>query len=163
MGKWAAQEGSLPAFEQEPEYQIRVQVVKDLLVEIEPPILVQKFAEARAQKQELEAQIKDLNVSLEAYSQLLCEKLDAQGLQKIQLDGGITCYTQVEPYSSVSDRAALVDFFRKKRLFNLLSVAWQTINSMNKERLQDGEPPLPGTSVYLKTSARVRGGSSNAE
>ena len=162
-GKWKGFKGSLERFKPEPEWQARVDGAKSTYTGLDTAGLARAFAHERAQKQHLEAQVKLHNVELEAISQLLVEELEASAIQKVQLDTGETVYLSDEPYAQVEDRAAVLAWAKKKRLEQLLTVQWQTFNAMVKEMLTAGKPVPPGTKVYMKTSARLRGGSRNAE
>lgn len=163
MGKYDALKGKLPMFQQEPSFQRKVEEMRnryqaqhgDLLTSSE---LARIFNSVRQIKKKLEEEISTVNIELEVLSQLLVENFEASGLSKIQLTTGETCYTQTEPYSSVSDQQALLAFIKKQKMQNLLTLQWQTMNSLNKERLTAGKSPLPGTEVFLKTAVRLRGG-----
>jgi hypothetical protein len=161
MSKYDSLKGKLPGFQQEASFQEKVNAIKDEFSALEKGDLAREFAKARIQKKELEAQISDLNVGLEALSQLLNEHLEAEGMNKFQLVTGETCYQQIEPYSSVADQGALFAFIKKQKMRNLLTLPWGTMNALNKERLTSGKPAMPGTQVFLKTSVRMRGGSSS--
>lgn len=163
MGKYDQLKGKIQPFQQEPEYQAKVDEAKISIQALSTPELARKFAMDRAAKNLYEGSIKTLNIQLEAASQLLCEQLDAEGLQKVQLLTGETCYTQTEPYSSIENRDELIAYLKKKKLTAMLVPQWQTMNAFNKECLLAGKPLLPGTKVFLKTSARLRGGNTQGE
>jgi len=163
MGKYDQLKGRLPAFQQEPSFQQKVEDAKKKYLKFEAANLIAAFSLERQNKKNYEEEISKRNIELEALSQLLVENFEASGLAKLSLASGETCYTQTEPYSSVADQAVLLAFVKKQKMQNLLSLAWGTMNALNKERLINGKPPLPGTQVWLKTSVRLRGGSQESE
>lgn len=156
MGKYDKLKGKLPAFQQEPSFQQKVDEAKSQYQALDTPELARTFSSERLKKKQCEAAQAMINVELEALSQLLVENFEASGLAKLSLETGETCFTQTEPYSSVSDQAALLAEIKKQKMQSLLTLAWATMNALNKERLISGKPPLPGTTVFLKTSVRLR-------
>jgi hypothetical protein len=163
MGKYDKLKGKLPAFQQEASFQQKVDILKSDRSKLEATALVEMFSLARQKKKSFEAEVSEVNIELEALSQLLVENFEASGLAKLQLATGETCYTQTEPYSSVQDQAALLAEIKKQKMQSMLTLAWGTMNALNKERLVAGKPPLPGTQVFLKTSVRLRGGNEPSE
>lgn len=157
-GKWNGLKGKLPAFEQEPAWQAKVEEAKSQYVGLDTAELAREFKSQRANKKQREDEVSQINIHLESLSQLLCADLESSQLQKVQLGTGETVYVQVEPYCSVQDRQAVLDWIRKKKLTAMLSVQWQTLNAFVKECLVNGKPAPPGVNVFLKTSARLRGG-----
>jgi hypothetical protein len=157
-GKYDKLKGKLPAFQQEASFQQKVDEAKSQFVALNAPELARMFNLGRQNKKSLESRVSEVNIELEALSQLLTENFEASGLTKLTLATGETCYTQTEPYSSVQDQQSLLTFIKKQKMSNLLTLAWGTLNALNKERLVAGKPPLPGTVVYLKTAVRLRNG-----
>lgn len=163
MGKYAALKSTLPKFELEPDFRQKVDAIKSKFIGCDAVELARSFAMARKEKQTLEAEIKSQNVELEALSQLLVENLEGAEIQKIQLATGETCYLQDEPYASIEDRSQVMAWMKKHKLTAMLTVQWQSYNAMVKDMLVQGKAVPPGTKVYMKTSARLRGGNSTEE
>jgi hypothetical protein len=163
VGKYDAMKGKLPQFQQEPSFQAKVDEIKSQYQALDAPELARIYSLERVRKKDFEEQIADLNVGLEAISQLLVDQMEAGGLMKFSLASGETCFQQTEPYSSIQDQQALMAWIKKQRLQSLLTLQWQTMNALNKERLIAGKPPLPGTQVFLKTSIRLRNGTNSQE
>lgn len=157
MGKYTHLRGQLPAFELEPVFQQKVTDAKTAYQALSVADLAREFGMQRKEKDAHEEAIKVINVELEALSQLIVEDLEAGDLQKVQIASGATVYTQVEPYSSVENKEALFAYIKKAKMQALLTLPWQTLNALNKERLIGGKPVLPGSRCFLKTSARLRG------
>jgi phage host-nuclease inhibitor protein Gam len=163
MQKWAALKRKVDLWQQPPEYQTKVDEAKGQYVGMEAAELAHRFAHHRNAKSALEEQIKGFNVELEALSQLLVENLESSEIQKVQLTTGETVYIQVEPYCAVQDKEALHAWIKKSKLQSLFTVNFQTMNGLVKEMLMAGKPAPPGVAVFLKTSARVRGGNHNED
>lgn len=159
----AVKRQTLPALQLETEYQQRVNEAKAAFAGCATHELVRAFASTRREKQEHEAAIKKLNTELEALSQLGVEALEGSSLQSMRLTTGELVYIQSEAHSSIEDRAAAITWLTRHKMRDMLTVQWQTLNAFNKERLQNGEQPLPGTKVFLKTSLRLRGSSKGDE
>lgn len=160
MGKYDKLKSKLPAFQQEPTFQAKVDEAKSRYQALEATELVRTFNSERHKKKSFEEAIASSNIELEALSQLLIQNFEASGLSKLTLESGLSCYQQMEPYSSIQDLQTILAFIKKQKMQNLLTLQWQTMNALNKERLVEGKPPLPGTQVFLKTSIRLRNGSS---
>jgi hypothetical protein len=156
--KWGSLKNKIEPFALEQTYQARVDEVKKTYVGLDTAELAREFAAHRRIKREHEDVIKDENTELEALSQLLVADLESSDIQKVTLATGETTYISSEPYSTVADKVKMLAYLRKAKMQELLSLNFQTMNALNKERLAAGKEPLPGTVVYLKTSARVRGG-----
>jgi phage host-nuclease inhibitor protein Gam len=156
MGKYDTLKSKLPKFEQEPTFQRAVDAVKIQYQALDAPELARIYSLERRRKKDFEEQIADLNVGLEALNQLILDRMEAGGLKKFSLASGECCFQQTEPYSSIQDRQALMAWIKKQRMQNLLTLQWQTLNAMNKERLLAGKPEIPGTKAWNKTSIRMR-------
>jgi len=179
-GKYASLRGKLPAFEESQPFQERVNAAKQFVLaqgELRDTdgIVVENlnaanvsrlaalFAQRKAQKDAHEEQIAELNVELEALSQLLVEALEDQQIQKVELASGATCYLQDTPYPVVKDREALLAWIKKQKMASLLTIHYQTLKGIVNERLVGGKTVPPGVEVYLKTQARLRNGTSSSE
>jgi hypothetical protein len=125
--------------------------------------LAAEYAQRDAEKKQLEAQIAQLNIELEALSQLGVESLESDGLQKIDLAAGGYVSISDKPYTSVSDRAKIFAWIKKNKMQDLLTMNYQTLSAINNERLVAGKPLIPGTIVYMKTRLSVRGVNGEAE
>ena len=159
--KW--QKANLEPFQQPPDYQSKVNESKSSFVGLDAPGLARAFNSARNRKRGHESVIKEINVELEALSQLLVEHLDTATISKLTLDTGETVFTQSEPYCSVEDKILLRAWIENNGLEELLTINFRTLNALTKERLIDGKAAPSGVKVFLKTSARIHGGSNGEE
>jgi hypothetical protein len=163
MGKYASFRSKLPAFEQPKEWQQKVDDFKQEFIgthegeHANAAYLAREYAEHDARKKALEEQIASINIMLEAISQLGCEALEEQGLEKVNLASGGYVRIDDRPYTSIEDRSAIFSWIKKNKLTDLLSVNYQTLNGMNNERLVSGKAVIPGTRVFIKTKLSVRG------
>jgi hypothetical protein len=146
----------LPQFKEPQEWQEQINEVKQEMVGLETAEVARTFAMWRKEKKELEEKIKEINTEMEACSQLLVEHLQGQDVQKITLSTGETVYLQSDPYPSVQDKEQLRMWVVQTGMEEILSVHYQTLVGLVKERLNNGEEPPPGVEVFLKTKARCR-------
>jgi hypothetical protein len=169
-GKYTKLRGKLPAFVEETAYQDKVNDEKSLiLADAENPgeanvnWLAALFAQCRKVKDNLEEEISECNVKLEALSQLLVNALEDQSMEKITLSSGATGFIQDTPYPIVRDKEKVMAWIKKNKMTSLLGVNYQTLKGVTNERLVAGQPPPDGVEVFLKTQFRLRNGSSSEE
>ena len=168
MGKYTKLRGKVPAFQEESPYQEKINAAKQALIGTESGEganvnkLAAIFSGIKQLKDSLEDKISEFNVQLEALSQLLCEALEDQQIEKITLASGATGFIQDTPYPVVKDKDAVLAWIKKEKMQALLGVNYQTLKGLTNERLVAGKPCIPGTEVFLKTQFRLRNGN-NAE
>ena len=110
MGKYSEVIGDLPRFKLEnPAYQDKVnakkkEIVEEMGVAFGVSAIVQAYARARTEKDEHEAREKEINLELEALSQLVVDRYEIEGLSSMKLDTGETVRVQYEPYAVVKDK-----------------------------------------------------------
>jgi hypothetical protein len=151
------------------QYQERVEQVKTKLrdqfnetTHEQPAVALAKHYRTLRQRQaELNAQASILNMELEAATQLLIDTQEREfagwgeygaSPNMMRLVTGDTLRVSSEPYTTFEDRDVLREHYMKNGLERLLAPAWASVNALNKERLLNGEPELPGTKIYVKTS-----------
>jgi len=162
MGKWTKLRGKLEVFQNEPEWQQKVDAFKlqflgtDNTRDASPAMLGKEYALRKRKKDELEDKIKALNVELEGLSQIIVEVLEDEEIQKIELASGQTIGISDEPYPWVADRQKFFAFIKRTGQASLLTVHFQTMKALVKGYLEQGKPAPPGIKVYLKTSATLR-------
>ena len=162
MGKYSSFRSKLPAFEQPKEWQEKVNSFKqDFIGTVDgqhanAAFLAVAYADIDKKKKELEERIAQYNIELEAISQLGCEALEEQGLEKVNLSSGGYVRIDDRPYTAIESREEIFAWIKKNKLTDLLSVNYQTLNGMNNERLISGKPCIPGTKVWIKTKLSVR-------
>ena len=155
-GKYAAVIDALPRILGEnPDYQQKVQAVKDAMVidddfVLRASWLVHEYAALRDEKALAEVVVKEVNLRLEAVSQLMFDQFEAEGISSMNVDGRPIA-ARLVPYASVADREAFrlwcladPDLARKMQL------PWQTINKIASDMLLAGEALPPGVTVFAK-------------
>lgn len=162
MGKYSKLRGVVPTFEEDVSYQAKVNDAKQLLLSAENleaanvNRLAALFAARKAMKDAHEETISELNVEIEALSQLLCDALEDQSIQKVELASGAVLFLQDTPYPKVVDKEALLEWIKKNKMSSLLGINHQTLKGLTNELLVSGKPAPVGVEVYLKTQARIR-------
>lgn len=161
-GKYQKLRGKIPAFEQEPTYQAKVDEAKERILGTKSgefanvSMLASKFADAKRIKDQLEESVSSINVEIEALSQLLVSALECEDVQKVELATGALVYLQDSVYPKVEDKEKLIKWAKKHGMENLLQLPWQTTRGIATEALTEGRKLPDGITVFLKTEARVR-------
>jgi hypothetical protein len=160
MGKYTQLKNQLQRFVPEGDWQAKVDVVKQRLraASSNPAFWGEDFKASRAHKDKLEAEVKELNTELEACSQLLLEWMESHELTRMDLASGGSLWIKDDPYVKVNDPPALLKWIRAKKMGGLLTIHWQTLNSIVKEDLVAGKKLPPGVDAWMKTTVRLRGG-----
>lgn len=154
MGKWTALMESRPVYQgHEPKYQDRVEEVKKGIraQQLSPSIIAQTVATLREKKAQWEEQLATVQLHLEAHHQMLIDIFDEAGLDSLKLKSGQSVRTQIEPYASVKDKVVFKEWCHTHGYSDLMTLPWQTTNSITKDRLQEGEPEPDGVEVYART------------
>lgn len=156
MGKkWTAFKTKLPRLVPAVDWQTKVDQAKVSFKKADHRALARRLRQVKAEKDELESQIKAINVVEEALSQLLLDWMEQNGTDKISLADG-TLYVRDEPYVRIADREALIQWLKKNKHEDLLSVHWQTLNALVKERMIAGQVNPAGCEVFMKTTVSLR-------
>ena len=157
MGKYDAVLASLPRFPAElqdggsnRQFEIDQLKTDENFPDRTPSGLLVRYASIRKEKEELEEGVKEKNTLLAAAEQLLLAVYEGEGITSLQVKGIGTVRTQYEPYSSVTDKEAFHEWCLQNGFGPQMQLAWQTMNSVSKERLLNAEEPPPGITVYVK-------------
>lgn len=86
----------------------------------------------------------------------MIKAMEADGTNMFRLDSGESLSIKDEPYTSVEDKPAFMKWLHETEQDDLLSVHYQTMNSMVKERLESGRNVPPGLKVFIKQSITRR-------
>lgn len=177
MGKWTNMKGQLPPVPIEAGYGEKIRARQ---VEFNQPInengethvptmknFVTFYNALREEKEQIAEQEKDINLSLEALTNLINDYLQATG-SDIWRGSGFSFSEKVEPYASVVDKAAVLEHFiplkqlraavedhllgadedceliyqllnRAESQVGILSVPFQTLNAMVKAEAEAGD------------------------
>ena len=90
-------------------------------------------------------------------SQTLVDGFEAEDYTNLKLGNGVSLSIKDDVYSYLKDKPAFHAWIRENGLEDLFSVNYQTMSSMVKTKLIDGEPIPPGIEPYFKQSITVRG------
>jgi len=161
--KWEKLKGRLDPLPGEndgdPKYMERIDNLKAAFNSLEPPELFSTLEAMNKRYDELQLELKDLNVEYEAINKVITDFLEANGVTSMRAKSGTLIYTQIEPHTTVTDREVINQWIDEHPDYRYLrSVIWQSLNMLVKSKLEagkDDEVP-PGVTVFLKTSVRCR-------
>lgn len=119
--------------------------------------LARLFADRKREKRELESRIKTLNVELEALSQLGVDRVRDEEIETVKITGGLTVYVKDEPHTTIEDLKTAMVAAKQAGLLYLFTLQWNSLNKFNKTRVENGEKPLAGTKVWMRTGWHVLG------
>ena len=162
MGKYDKIVATLPRLlGTEPAYQQKVEAVKAAILEELPrhaSALASEYISIREEKDAAEEVLSEINLRLEAVSQLMSEQFDVEGASSMRLNGKGLVSIYYEPAPKVEDKEA----FRLWCLANGLERSMQlwptTTASLLKERLSNGEPEMDGVTAYARRVIRFTKG-----
>ena len=155
-GKYKDVTPNLPRFQEESKYQDRVNDKKAELQKdgiIPTPQLVRQYIAARAEADRIKDELSAANLLIAAYTQLLAEAYDEEGVSSMKVVVGLkgaTVRLQIEPYASVKDKDAFRQWCLDNDLGNSLQLPWPSTNSITKERLLGGLPEPDGVEAFQK-------------
>jgi hypothetical protein len=112
---------------------------------------------ARALKEEKEQEVSQLNVEIEAATQMLTELLTEEGINSFETSDGWKFIGKVSVFVSISDegKAEFYQWLRKHDHGEMFSVNYMTASAMVKERIENGLEIPPGVKIFAKESITV--------
>jgi len=160
MGKYTGALDGLPkALPTDPSFQEKVDTRKRELGELlSPAVLAHEYRVVRRSKDELDDQMKVKNIEVAAIEQLLWDAYEGAGVTSVKLEDGSSVSVQVEPVASVKDHDALRTWAVANGHERSLTMPWQTVNAVAKQRLLDGEPSPDGVDLAVRTKTILRKG-----
>ena len=175
MGKWSSFKDQYPALPLDAERQDKINAVLDaehdcgalnplmagqkMKVRNMPNHLVATVYNAlRQKKDKLVEDLSVLELEIEALTQLFVTRFEDEGIQSQRFEDGTLLSITDAPYPIVKDKLALREWVDKQGLSDMLSLNYQTLASLVKERLsgQVNEPLPNGVDVYMKTTLTRR-------
>jgi hypothetical protein len=167
MGKWDYLRSKYPKVPVDADYQQKVDAILDTeaegyglkLRELPDADLKNVYVEKRAELDGLNAMVKTLTLEIEAITRLMVEHMEEEGQSNITFDDGISIGHSVEPYPFVEDQAKLLEWVKKNNMEAMLTLNYQTMSSLVKERLEGkvNEPLPEGVNVFMKDKLSCRG------
>lgn len=157
MGKYTDVVRGLPRAEAEDQsFQQRVDQIKPEFPNRKPAALAKEYRALRLDREALDAQLAALNARLTAVEQLLWDSYEQDGLSSVKLDDGSSVSVQPEPAAQVQDRDALRAWAVANGMERALTLPWQTVNAVTKQRLLDGDPLPDGVAATVRTKTVLR-------
>lgn len=176
MGKWDILRGKYPKLPLEGGYLDKVNAIldspapKDVLGPAEEDLelsirmlsdfqLNKLYVKCRNRADELNVELTQLNLEEEAYTRAFIDRFEEAGTTKVDFENGTQIGVSVEPYPFVKDQAAMLAWIKKNGMEAMLTLNWQTMASMVKDRLSGKvKEPLPdGVEVFMKDKLSCRG------
>ncbi len=155
-GKYADVIDALPKYQgNDPSYQEKIEAVKNSILAEDPinryaSTLVQRYVEIRAEKDAVEEVLKEIQLRLDATSQLLVDSYEVEGTSSMKLVDGPTVRVQYEPHAQVINSELLRQWAITQGLERDLQLPWQTTNKITKEMLLNGENEPDGVVAWSK-------------
>ena len=117
------------------------------------------YVKARDRADELGAELKALGTEIEAFTREFVGRFEEAGESSKTFEDGITIGVSVEPYPSVKNQAELLGWVKEKGMEAMLTLNYQTMASLVKERLEGKvKDALPaGVEVFMKDKLTCKG------
>lgn len=161
-GKYTGVVENLPRLNHpDPNFQESVDAMKRELTEdpdfkMTAPALTSEYIHLRQKKDALKASLSELEIKLEAVTQLMGAQYEAEDIKAVNSALGYRVGCYLEPYAQVTDREAFYNWcMADPDLRRKMSLSWQTTNAISKERLTAGEPEPPGVTTFSKLKVRM--------
>jgi hypothetical protein len=115
------------------------------------------YVAARKRKDNIQSELSVVQTQIDALETLFHNRMEEDDVTSLPFTDGTTLRTSIEPYASVKDKEALHGWIRATEQEELLTLSWQTLNSITKQRLLEGESVPPGVDVYIKETLFASG------
>ena len=116
------------------------------------------YAELRYIRDQIKEWESNVNLLLDAYTTLMLEQFEVEGISSLKMDNGQPVATWLEPYAQVVDREALRLWCLKQGLERSMHIHPSTLTSLTKQMLLRGDPEPDGVRVYAKPKIRLGSG-----
>ena len=118
--------------------------------------LAEAYRQCRLVKDALDKATADTELLLEAYTKLLVDQYEVEGVMSLKLVTGESISDQPEPYAQVEDRDAFRQWCLDNGLERSLMLPWQTTNALTKDRLLNGLSEPDGVKAFVKHKMVLR-------
>ena len=172
-GKWTYLKEKYPKIPVDAEYQQKVDAILDDKSEENPTFkryglslrelpdndFKEEYLKRRDEVDDINARLRVLNLEIEAMTRLTVSRFEEEGTSSVTYDDGVSLGHTVEPYPFVEDPVALLAWIKRKGMEAMLTLNYQTMASLVKERLEGkiNEPLPDGINVYMKDKLSCRG------
>ncbi|KKN32607.1 hypothetical protein LCGC14_0812300 [marine sediment metagenome] len=160
MGKYSHLKGKFAVFENpDKSYQARVNQTKSQIKKDHQTVsaLCEYFVTWKLTKKQRQEEIEEANLFLEALSQLLKDHLEEEEIENLTLESGVTLFLKINPLAQVFDPKKLMDWIKRGKRKELLSVNANTLTAYCKEILDTGKKLPPGVKIFMRSSIGSRG------
>lgn len=161
MGKWSELKKKYPAAPVgDPNYQAKVDVVKNVLLGKNDDQVRDRYVEALQSKENLKEQLSLANLEIEACEQVFVSRLEGRGQTNVTFADGLQLYLLDKPSFKITNSLEFVKWLRdpQNQAEYPLSVNPQTMSSRCKARLEAGSPLPPGVELgWVDTTLGKRG------
>lgn len=164
MGKYDAITPLLPKLQpDDPSRQQKIDAVKNGVTNRDAIPLATEFIRLRLLKDDMESDLKAVNLMIEVYEQLLAESQEAEragwgeyGVKEnaLRLPDGDTVRIEIQPYGQVKDKEAFRLWCLKNGYERQMHLWPSTTNAVVKERLFTGDPSPDGCEAFQKTTVK---------
>lgn len=166
-GKYAHVIDKLPkTFNLEVGYQERVDIMIDHFrkttaeagVALDASTLAALYEEVRLEKNQIDDELSEANLKLEAVEQMVVKEFDACNITTVKTKTGSSIRAEVHPHAVVTNK----EIFRLWCLDNgyaeQMTLPWATTNALVKERILEAEKDPPGIEVVAMPRVVFRKG-----
>lgn len=160
-GKYAHVISKLPRLlGEEPANRDKVNAVKDAIraepgFQLHASTLAKMYAEIREEKEAVEVTLSEVNVRLNAVSEMMIEQFEVEGVTTLKSASGRAISVSLQPYTQVVDKEACRLWAIAQGLEQQMTLPWMTLNGLAKKMLLEGEEPPAGTTIFAKTQIRL--------
>ena len=153
------QKKKLVKFQEEATWQEKIDEVKKQLLDLDKVGLAERLKATRELKDAAEAEVKGLNVVVEAVSQLMEAILENEGVTSFRPASGVAAgylfSVQIKARVVVTDKAAYHQWIREQGLTEFFDIHSSRTSSMANEALMAGEALPAGLQAYYQASMRM--------
>jgi hypothetical protein len=172
MGKWTKLRNELPAYKlPDKDYQLKVNEEKARILGLadkqrptradaeraNAAFLGDTMVKARRAKDKLEDKLYDVNLTIEALTQLLRDRMEGEEQEGIELRSGLSLRLKDDVYPMIKDTKKFYRWIKATGQVALLSIHFKRFQAVVKEALEQGRAVPPGTEVFIKTTVTVHG------
>lgn len=113
------------------------------------------YAELRKIKDQIAHWESSVNLLLDAFTELMIDQFENEGIASLRMDDGGAVATHGEPYPQVYDRETFRLWCLGEGLARDMHLHPKKTESLVKEILLNGNPEPPGVKVWVKTMIRL--------
>lgn len=154
MGKWDSLKTLYPALPTDPTHAEALAVAAETWANKPLAEIAAAYDAAREEKEALDEELSRKNVTLEALKRVLVGALENAQLTQIRT-ARYSFSTSVEPYPTVKNKPALREW-AGENMSDSLAIPWQTLKSVVKNALENGEEVPPGVEIFVATNLTRR-------